>query len=110
LALLERFENVKTLHGQRAAVRKGYLPEREVLTPYYAYAQLRITTHLPRSGIQADRGSRESLGPYQRPQTDQAVVGGHWLQRRRTGARRSTGSAGTRRLKSPLIKPPEHHS
>jgi transposase-like protein len=30
-ALLERFENVKTLHGQRA-VRNGYLPEREVLT------------------------------------------------------------------------------
>ena len=31
-ALLERFENVKTLHGQRAVVRNGYLPEREVLT------------------------------------------------------------------------------
>ncbi|SOE86866.1 Transposase, Mutator family [Burkholderia sp. YR290] len=31
-ALLERFENVKTLHGQRAMVRNGYLPEREVLT------------------------------------------------------------------------------
>ena len=30
--LLERFENVKTLHGQRAVVRNGYLPEREVLT------------------------------------------------------------------------------
>ena len=30
-ALLERFENVK-LHGQRAVVRNGYLPEREVLT------------------------------------------------------------------------------
>jgi hypothetical protein len=29
--LLERFENVKTLHGQRA-VRNGYLPAREVLT------------------------------------------------------------------------------
>ncbi|MFP3534449.1 transposase, partial [Burkholderia sp. SIMBA_042] len=28
----ERFENVKTLHGQRAVVRNGYLPEREVLT------------------------------------------------------------------------------
>ncbi|SHK57631.1 hypothetical protein SAMN05192548_10281, partial [Paraburkholderia terricola] len=25
-ALLERFENVKTLHGQRAVVRNGYLP------------------------------------------------------------------------------------
>jgi hypothetical protein len=25
LALLERFENVKTLHGQRAVVRNGYL-------------------------------------------------------------------------------------
>lgn len=32
LSLLERFENVKTLHGQRAVVRNGYLPEREVLT------------------------------------------------------------------------------
>jgi hypothetical protein len=30
--LLERFENVKPLHGQRAVVRNGYLPEREVLT------------------------------------------------------------------------------
>jgi putative transposase len=30
--LLERYENVKTLHGQRAVVRNGYLPEREVLT------------------------------------------------------------------------------
>ncbi len=29
-ALLERFENVKTLHGRRAVVRNGYLPEREV--------------------------------------------------------------------------------
>ncbi|VVE85995.1 transposase [Pandoraea sputorum] len=29
--LLERF-NVKTLHGQRAVVRNGDLPEREVLT------------------------------------------------------------------------------
>src|ERR1700712_1563064 len=32
LSLLERFENVKTLHGKRAVVRNGYLPEREVLT------------------------------------------------------------------------------
>ena len=30
--LLERYENVKTLRGQRAVVRNGYLPEREVLT------------------------------------------------------------------------------
>ena len=30
--LLERFANVKTLHAQRAVVRNGYLPEREVLT------------------------------------------------------------------------------
>jgi len=30
--LLEHYENVKTLHGQRAVVRNGYLPEREVLT------------------------------------------------------------------------------
>ena len=29
--LLERFSNVTTLHGQRAVVRNGYLPEREVL-------------------------------------------------------------------------------
>lgn len=31
-ALLERFDNVKTVHGQRPVVRNGYLPEREVLT------------------------------------------------------------------------------
>jgi hypothetical protein len=31
-SLLERFKNVKTLHGQRAVVRNGYLPERNVLT------------------------------------------------------------------------------
>jgi len=30
--LLERLANVKTLHGQRAVVRNGYLPQREVLT------------------------------------------------------------------------------
>ena len=30
--LLEHYENVKTLTGQRAVVRNGYLPEREVLT------------------------------------------------------------------------------
>lgn len=30
--LLSRFANVTTLHGQRAVVRNGYLPEREVLT------------------------------------------------------------------------------
>ncbi|MFC7632990.1 IS256 family transposase [Paraburkholderia humisilvae] len=30
--LMERFANVKTLQGQRAVVRNGYLPEREVLT------------------------------------------------------------------------------
>ena len=30
--LLEQYENVKTLHGRRAVVRNGYLPEREVLT------------------------------------------------------------------------------
>jgi transposase-like protein len=30
--LIERFTNVKTLHGQRAVVRNGYLPERKVLT------------------------------------------------------------------------------
>ena len=30
--LLERFANVKTMHGKRAVVRNGYLPEREVLT------------------------------------------------------------------------------
>ncbi len=29
---MERFANVKTLHGQRAVVRNGCLPEREVLT------------------------------------------------------------------------------
>ncbi len=26
--LLERFTSVKTMHGQRAVVRNGYLPER----------------------------------------------------------------------------------
>lgn len=31
-SLLERFANIKTLHGKRAAVRNGHLPEREVLT------------------------------------------------------------------------------
>lgn len=30
--LLEQYENVKTLTGQRAVVRNGYLPQREVLT------------------------------------------------------------------------------
>jgi len=30
--LLEHYENVKTLRGQRAVVRNGYLPERDVLT------------------------------------------------------------------------------
>ena len=30
--LMEQFANVKTLQGQRAVVRNGYLPEREVLT------------------------------------------------------------------------------
>ena len=30
--LLEQYENVKTLTGQRAVVRNGYLPERAVLT------------------------------------------------------------------------------
>jgi len=30
--LLEQYENVKTLAGQRAVVRNGYLPKREVLT------------------------------------------------------------------------------
>jgi transposase-like protein len=30
--LLEHYENVKTLAGQRAVVRNGYLPKREVLT------------------------------------------------------------------------------
>jgi transposase-like protein len=47
---------------------------------------------------------------HQRPRTDQAVAGGHCLQGRRTGARRSTGSAQTRRLKSPAIKLPVHQS
>jgi putative transposase len=31
--LLGSYENVKTLCGQQAVVRNGYLPEREVLTP-----------------------------------------------------------------------------
>jgi transposase-like protein len=30
--LLEQYQNVKTLTGQRAVVRNGYLPERAVLT------------------------------------------------------------------------------
>ncbi|MGA7178513.1 MAG: IS256 family transposase [Thiobacillaceae bacterium] len=30
--LLEQYENVRTLHGRRAVVRNGYLPERDVLT------------------------------------------------------------------------------
>lgn len=36
--LLEQYGNVKTLHGQRAVVRNGYLPEREVLTAAGAVA------------------------------------------------------------------------
>lgn len=31
--LLGSYENAKTLRGQLAVVRNGYLPEREVLTP-----------------------------------------------------------------------------
>ena len=31
--LLGSYANVKTLRGQQAVVRNGYLPEREVLTP-----------------------------------------------------------------------------
>ncbi|MGF6600967.1 hypothetical protein P3T23_005706, partial [Paraburkholderia sp. GAS448] len=38
------------------------------------------------------------------PGKDQAVAGGHYLQGRRTGARRSSGSAETRRFKSMAIK------
>src|SRR5271165_4449800 len=30
--LMESLGNVKTIHGRRAVVRNGYLPEREVLT------------------------------------------------------------------------------
>jgi len=30
--LLAQYENVKTLHGQKAVVRNGYLPERDILT------------------------------------------------------------------------------
>jgi transposase-like protein len=90
--------------------RRDRVDVRDGAAPYYAHAQLRVATHLPGSGIQADRGSREKLAPHQRPRTDQAVAGGHCLQGRRTGARRSTGSAETRRLKSPAIKLPVHQS
>jgi putative transposase len=31
-ALLERYDNVKTLDGRRTVIRNGYLPEREVVT------------------------------------------------------------------------------
>ena len=31
-ALLERYDNVKTLDGRRSVIRNGYLPEREVVT------------------------------------------------------------------------------
>ena len=31
-ALLERYNNVKTLDGRRTVIRNGYLPEREVVT------------------------------------------------------------------------------
>ena len=31
-ALLERYDNVKTLDGRRAVIRNGYLPEREIVT------------------------------------------------------------------------------
>jgi putative transposase len=49
-ALLERFEIVKTLEGQRAVVRNGYLPEREVLT-----AVGRIAVKVPRFAIVQDQ-------------------------------------------------------
>jgi len=47
--LLERYENVKTLHGQRAVVRNGYLPEREVLTGAGA-VQVKVPKVRDRSG------------------------------------------------------------
>jgi hypothetical protein len=31
-ALLERYDNVKTLDGRRTVIRNGYLPEREIVT------------------------------------------------------------------------------
>lgn len=31
-AMLEQYSNVKTINGQRAVVRNGYLPEREIVT------------------------------------------------------------------------------
>ena len=98
--LLERFGNVRTLQGQRAVVRNGYLPAREVLTaahphhqrhrihvrdrapPHHTHGQLRVTSHLPRAGFQTDQGSREILAPHQRCRQDRTVVEGHRLQRR----------------------------
>ena len=82
------------------------------------------------AGIQADRGAQENLAPHflvfaivrhrttrtrkcvknvaphRRPRKDQAVARGRCLQGRRTGARQSTGSAKTRRLRSIVTMPP----
>jgi hypothetical protein len=74
------------------------------MSPYYAYAQLRIATHIPGSGIQADRGSRENLAPHQRPGTDQAVVGGHCLKDS-VPVQDDRLDQQTRRLKSPPERP-----
>jgi hypothetical protein len=62
-------------HWQHLRTTKRYRVDlRDRAAPYYAHAQLRITTNLPGSGIQAYRGSRENLAPHQRPRTDQAVT------------------------------------
>ncbi|EQD74338.1 transposase mutator type, partial [mine drainage metagenome] len=48
--LLERFGNVRTLQGQRAVVRNGYLPEREVLTAAGA-VPVKVPKVRDRSGV-----------------------------------------------------------
>jgi hypothetical protein len=70
---------------------------RDGTSPHDAYSQLRVAADLPRSGIQADREGGEDLVPYQRHGKNQAVARWRPLQGRRTGARRSTGSAGRSR-------------
>ena len=59
--LLERFSNVTTLHGQRAVVRNGYLPEREVLTAAGA-----VTVKVPKVRDRSGAGVKSTRRSYRR--------------------------------------------
>lgn len=48
--LLDDYENVKTLRGQRSVVRNGYLPAREVLTSV-GNIEVRVPKVRDRSGM-----------------------------------------------------------